>query len=139
MIVQTQYSATNYEVSSNSSVVNTRVGYKLASLSIPANTEFQIMITSLLTPKSAVTIDMNKLRIIVANSDRSSTLATSLQSRNQLGSLTFIPNSLHLVVNNYNSIYVTAGTYSTPIQIKPSDNSTFLTNMMIKFSSSTLV
>ena len=97
------------------------------------------MITSLLAPKSAVTIDMNKLRVVVATSDRSSTIATSLQSRNQLGSLTFIPNSLHLVVNNYNPIYVTAGTYSTPIQIKPSDNSTFLTNMMIKFSSAQLV
>ena len=97
------------------------------------------MITSLLTPKQAVTIDMNKLRVMVATSDRSSTIATSLQSRNQLGSLAFVPNSLHLVVNNYSPIQITAGTYSTPISIKPSDNSTFLTNMMIKFSSLQLV
>lgn len=97
------------------------------------------MITSLLTPKSAVTIDMNKLRMMVVNSDRSKTIATTIQSRNQLGSLTFVPNSLHLVVNNYNSIEITAGTYSTPIQIKPSDNSTFLTNMMINFYSTQLV
>lgn len=115
------------------------MGYKLNTLSIPANTVFQVMITSLLTPKQAVTIDMNKLRVMVATTDRSSTIATSLQSRNQLGSLSFVPNSLHLVVNNYNPIQTTAGTYSTPINIKPSDNSTFLTNMMIKFSSLQLV
>ncbi len=138
MVVQTQYSAANFEVSTNSTVVNTRVGYRLGSLSIPVNTPFQIMITSLLTPKSAVTVDMNQLRILVATSDRLATIATSIQSRNQLGSLTFIPNSLHLVVNNYFPITLTAGTYSSPILIKPSDNSTFLTNMMLTFSSTTL-
>jgi len=93
------------------------------------------MITSLLTPQIPSTINMNSMRVLIASSDRLSTLATSIESRNQLGTLTFLPNSLHLVVNNYNMIHLTAGTYSNPISIVSSDNSTFLTNMMITFSS----
>ena len=93
------------------------------------------MITSLLTPKTATTIDMNPMKVLIASSDRLSTIATSIQSRNELSSLTFVPNSLHLTVNNYNPIQLTAGTYSNPISIKPSDNSTFLTNMQLTFSS----
>lgn len=135
VVVQTQYTVTDYEVSTSSTVVNRRIGYQLNSLNIPANTAFQIMLTSLLTPTTAMTINMNSMKVIVASSDRLTTLATSLESRNQLGSLTFIPNSLHLTVNNYQPIYLTAGTYSNPIKITPSDNSTFLTNMQITFSS----
>lgn len=135
-VVQTQYTVVDYEVSTSSSVINRRIGYQLNTISVPANTEFQIMLTSLLTPKSPVTIDMNSICITVASSDRLRTIATSVESRNELGSLTFLPNSLHLVVNSYNPIEITAGTYSAPIRINPSDNSTFLTNMMISFSSS---
>ena len=135
MVVQTQYGVGSYEVSTSSQVINTRVGYQLNSLTIPANTQFQIMITSLLTPKTATSVDMNSMKVLVAASDRISTIATSLQSRNELGSLTFIPNTLHLTVNNHSPIQLTAGTYSNPIRINPSDNSTFLTNMQITFSS----
>lgn len=137
MIVQTQY-ASNVEVSSTSTVINTRIGYKLLTLSIPAGTVFQIIITSLLTPTATGTINMNSMKVLISNSDRTTTIATSIQSKNQLSSLTFIPNSLHLVVNNYLPIQITAGTYSTPIMINPSDASTFLTNMMITFSSTQL-
>lgn len=138
VVVQTQYSVGNYEVSTTSTVVNTRIGYSLTSITVPANTEFQIMVTSLLTPKDPVTIDMNQIRIVVTTSDRLGTIATSIESRNQLGSLTFLPNSLHLVVNNYNPIQITAGTYCNPVRVNPSDNSTFLTNMLVTFSSNEL-
>jgi hypothetical protein len=136
VVVQTQYAVGSFEVSNSSAAVNTRIGYQLNSITIPAATLFQIMITSLLTPKTPATIDMNAMKVVVASSDRLSTSAASTQSRNQLGSLTFLPNSLHLVVNGYLPIQMTAGTYSNPILINPSDNGTFLTNMQISFSSS---
>lgn len=138
VVVQTQYSATMYEVSTSSVVVNTRIGYSLGTITVPANTDFQIIVTSLLTPRDPVTIDMNQLRIVVATADRLATIATSIESRNQLGSLTFLPNSLHLVINHNNPIQITAGTYTSPIPINPSDNSTFLTNMLVSFSSNDL-
>jgi len=96
---------------------------------------FQIIITSLLTPKTPSTIDMNIMKILISSTDRLSTLATSLQSKNELGELAFVPSGLHLVVNNYNPIQVTFGTYSSPIQVKASDNSAFSTNMQIEFLS----
>jgi len=96
------------------------------------------MITSLVTGSSTSTINMNTMKVLVASSDRLTTYASSIQSRNQLSPLNFLPNSLHLVINNYNAIQITAGTYSNPIQISASDNNTFLTNMMITFSSTQL-
>jgi hypothetical protein len=134
VIVQTQY-GTNVEVSSSSTVINTRIGFQLLNLTIPASTQFQIIVTSLLTPTTPATINMNSMKVLVSSADRTATVATSIQSKNQLSSLTFITNSLHLVVNNYNHILITAGTYTNAIQISPSDNTTFLTNMMITFSS----
>jgi hypothetical protein len=77
MVVQTQYSVANFEVSTSSTVINTRVGYKLNVLNIAAGTQFQIMITSLLTPTVPVTIDMNQLIVLVATADRSGTIAAS--------------------------------------------------------------
>ena len=82
MVVQTQYGVSTYEVSTSSKVRNTRVGYQLNSISIPANTLFKVMITSLLTPKAATTIDMNSMKIMISSSDRLSTFAASIQSRN---------------------------------------------------------
>jgi hypothetical protein len=137
VIVQTQYGS-NVEVSSTSTVINTRIGFQILVLNIPAATQFQIIITSLLTPQATGSINMNSMKVLVSTSDRIGTIATSIQSKNQLSSLTFVPNSLHLVVNNYLPIQITAGTYSNPILISPSDNSTFLTNMMITFSSTQL-
>ena len=82
MVVQTQYGIGNYEVSTSSEVINTRIGYQLNTLSLPANTRFQIMTTSLLTPITASTISMNSLKVMVAASDKLSTIATSIESRN---------------------------------------------------------
>ena len=97
--VQTQYT-TNVEVSSSTTVINTRIGYQINTLTIPASTTFQIIVTSLMTPQATATIDMNSMKVLVATSDRSTTIATSIQSKNQLSSLTFLPNALHLSVNN---------------------------------------
>lgn len=137
VVVQTQY-GTNVEVSSSSTVFNTRIGFQLKTLSVPASTTFQIIVTSLTTPQATGTINMNSMKVLVSTSDRSSTIAASIQSKNQLSSLTFVPNALHLSVNNYLPIQITAGTYSAPILIAPSDGSSFLTNMMITFSSTDL-
>jgi hypothetical protein len=138
VVVQTQSSVANYEVSTSSVVVNTRIAYQLNTIALTGNSEFQIMITSLLTPTADGVVDINKIKIVVASSDRLSTKAVSVDSRNRAAPMTFLPNSLHLVVNNYQHIQLTAGTYSSPIRINPSDNSTFLTNMMVSFTSAQL-
>ena len=78
VVVQTQYGIGNYEVSTSSEVINTRIGYQLNTLSLPANTVFQVMITSLLTPIVAATISMNSMKIMVAASDKLSTIATTI-------------------------------------------------------------
>lgn len=49
--------------------------------------------------------------------------------------MTFIQNILHIVINRYEAIQVTAGTYSLPTKIEPSDFSFFITNLKISFSS----
>ena len=83
--IQTQINFSTFEVNEAAEVVNTRIGYKIKTLSIPANQEFQIMVTSLLTPKQPLTIDMNLIKILVCTTDRLTTLATSIQNKNQLG------------------------------------------------------
>lgn len=137
VIIQTEYGS-SVEVSTSSPVINTRIGFTLSTLFIPANTQFKIKVTSLLTPKNAVTINMNLMKVFVASSDKITTIASSIQSKNQLSSLTFIPNTLYVSVNNGNVIQVTAGTYSNPIQLAPSDGNYIQTNMMITFSSTQL-
>ena len=122
-----------------SEVVNRRVGFQLASgLALSASTTFQLLISSLPTPSSPVSIDMNKLRVMVATSDRLGTIAASLQLHNQVGEMEFVPTDLHIVINNYQTIVVTAGTYSLPVKIQPSDFSTFVSNMQITFVSNAI-
>jgi hypothetical protein len=81
---------------------------------------------------------MNKLRIMVATSDRLGTIASSLQLHNLVQNVSFIPSTLHIVINNYQTIQITAGTYSLPILIQPSDFNTFVSNMQISFVSDAL-
>ena len=81
---------------------------------------------------------MNKLKVLAASSDLSATTASSLQLHNLVDSITFTPSALHIVINNYATISVTAGTYSLPIKIEPSDFSTFQSNMKITFVSDAL-
>jgi len=78
------------------------------------------------------------MKVIVASPDKLTTIASSIQSKNQLSTMTFIPNTLYVSVNSGNVIQVTAGTYSNPIQLVPSDGNYIQTNMMITFSSTQL-
>ena len=82
---------------------------------------FDIKISSLPTPTSPAIIDMNKLKVLIASSDLTATSASSLQLHNLVGDIEFTPSTLHIVINNYQTISVTAGTYSVPIKIQPSD------------------
>lgn len=119
-------------------VINRRIGFQMTSMSLTAATEFTIQISSLPTPTSPTTIDMNKLKVMVGNSDLSATTASSLRLHNLVGDIEFVPSALHIVINNYQTIQVTAGTYSLPIKIQPSDFSTFVSNMKITFVSDAL-
>lgn len=103
-----------------------------------ANTQFSIKISSLPIPTNPSSVDMNKLRIIITTANRLGTTASSLQLHNLVKSSSFTPSSLHIVINNYTTIQVTAGTYSLPILIQPSDFSNFVSNMQIKFVSDAL-
>jgi hypothetical protein len=110
----------------------------MTGLNLLANTIFSIKISSLPTPSLPISVDMNKLRIMATTADRLGTTAASIQLHNLVNSITFLPSSLHIVINNYTTIQVTAGTYSLPILIQPSDFNTFVSNMAISFVSDAL-
>jgi hypothetical protein len=73
-------------------------------VTIPSNAQFNIEIASLPTPKNVTTIDMNKLKVVVASSDLSTTIASTLQLHNQASSISFSQSGLHLAINNDNVI-----------------------------------
>lgn len=110
----------------------------MTSNGIVGNSLFSVKISSLPTPSVAGSVDMNKLRVMAATSNRMATTAASLQLHNLVKNLVFIPSTLHIVINNYNTITITAGTYSTPILIQPSNFGTFVSNMKISFVSDAL-
>ena len=64
-----------------------------------------------------MTIDMNKMVIILTPAAKTSTKASSLQLHNQVTTKAFVTNELHLVINNYQSIQLTAGTSTNLIKI----------------------
>ena len=71
-------------------VVNTRAGFAVPTgITIPANSPFSIQISSLPTPKAAITINMNKLVVILTGSTRTTTKASSLQLHNEVSTITF--------------------------------------------------
>lgn len=76
----------------------------MSGISIPTNAQFTIEIASLPTPKNVITIDMNKLKVIIASSDKSTTIASTLQLHNQASSISFTQSGLHLAINNDNMI-----------------------------------
>lgn len=121
------------------SVVNTKITLKIPSnVTIPANNDFSIEISSLPTPKSPISIDMNKMSIVLAPNSRITTKASSLQLHNQVSTLSFVTSELHLVINNYQPIQLTAGTCSNEIKIEGSDHNKFLSNIRVQFISSSL-
>lgn len=66
--------------------VNRRIGFKVLApiTSIAINSVFTIQISSLPTPKSVVTLNMNELKIVVTPLNMISTKASSLQLHNQV-------------------------------------------------------
>ena len=80
LIVEIKYSTNTETVTAE--VINTRLEFQLTAFSIPANTDFEVAISSLPTPKTAKVIDMNQLRVLVATSDKASTTAASMQNQN---------------------------------------------------------
>jgi hypothetical protein len=81
---------------------------------------------------------MNKMIIVLTPNTRLTTKASSLQLHNQVSTLTFVTSELHLVINNYQSIQLTAGTCSNPIKIESSDHNTFMSNIKVQFISTSL-
>ena len=126
------------DVTFNADVVNRRIGFNMVGLTLLANIVFSIKISSLPTPTVPAEVDMNKLRIMAVTSDRLAVTSATLQLHNLVKSVTFIPSALHIVINNYHTIPVTAGTYSLPILIQPSDFNAFVSNMKISFVSEAL-
>lgn len=121
------------------STVNTKIGFIIpAGVTVAANVDFTIDISSLPTPKSQMTIDMNKIIFFLTPADRSRTLASSLQLRNQVTTISFSNNELHLVINNYQAIQLTAGTSTNLIKIEASDRKTFMSNIRVQFISPVL-
>ena len=119
-------------------VYNRRIGFNMSGMSLTANTIFSIKISSLPTPSTTGSVDMNKIRIMATTTDRLGTTAATIQLHNLVRSISFIPSALHIVINNYTTIQVTAGTYSLPILIQPSDFGAFVSNMKISFVSDAL-
>jgi hypothetical protein len=120
-------------------VTNTKIGFAIPStVTIPANNEFFIELSSLPTPKFPISIDMNKIIIVVTPLTKTTTKASSLQLHNQVSTLTFTTSELHLVINNYLPIQLQAGTCSSPIKIEPSDHNNFMSNIKVQFISSSL-
>lgn len=121
------------------STVNTKIGFIIpVGITIAANLDFTIDISSLPTPKAQSTIDMNKIIFFLTPADRLKTLASSLQLHNQVTTLSFANNELHLVINNYQAIQLTAGTYTNLIKIEASDKKTFMSNIRVQFISPVL-
>ena len=121
------------------STVNTRIGFVVpAGVTIAANVDFTIDISSLPTPKLPMTIDMNKIVVLLTPPDRLSTLAASLQLHNYVTTIPFSSVDLHLVINNYQAIQLTAGTYTNLIKIEASDRKTFMSNIRVQFISPVL-
>lgn len=92
---------------------------------------FYVKISSLPTPKTSQVIDMNKLEVIIASSDKTTSTAASIQKKNLVDDIAFTSSELRLIINNYNIITMTAGTYSSPVPIAASDSNTFISNMKI--------
>lgn len=66
-------------------VINTKLTLQLpTNVTIPANNLFSIELLSLPTPKFPISIDMNKIIIVLAPSSMITTKASSLQLHNQL-------------------------------------------------------
>lgn len=116
-------------------VVNRRLGLQLVGQTITANLNFAIRIASLPTPKTPNTHNPNKIIVYVASTNRDKTLGRTMEVHNRAMVLNFVAASLHIVINDYLPISVTAGTFSEEVFIRASDHGGFLGNVRIGFFS----
>jgi hypothetical protein len=131
------YSSSNTQVASGlCPVVNRRVEINMNLAAIPAGSSFIIEFSTLPTPRAAGSTDMNYMSILVASSDKTTTLGTSTVKTNEAPILTFVSNLLYIQFNNDTTVTMTAGTYSLPIPITSSDGSKFLSNVLVNFTAS---
>lgn len=98
-------------------------------LTITAGTSFDIIISALANPSQPIAVDMNAIVLWVADSTRVMTTACSTQLTNQLPIITFITGTNFLILNNMLTIYITLGTYSTPITVTAADGTLFQSNI----------
>lgn len=78
---------------------------------------------------------MSSIISFVTLSNKSRITAASAVSGNSAPKLTFIKDSRYISFNNDQTITITAGTYSSLIDVKSSDSKAFLTNVKVSVSS----
>lgn len=78
---------------------------------------------------------MSEIIVTVTPSSKLSVYSASSVQGNSAPLLTFIQNTKYISFNHDQTIVVTAGTYSAPIPITTNDNSAFLSNINVNFTS----
>lgn len=78
---------------------------------------------------------MSEIVVTVTPSNKLSIYSASSVQGNSAPRLTFVQNTRYISFNYDQTIVITAGTYSAPIPITASDNSSFLSNININFTS----
>lgn len=106
------------------------------STAINTNTEIELEFSSLPTPKLPGSVSMSEMIGFITPSNKKSVYASSSESGNSAPLLTFVADSRYISFNNDQTITITAGTYSLPIDIDSSDGAKFLTNINVNLSSS---
>jgi hypothetical protein len=82
---------------------------------------------------------MSEIIVTVTPSDRLSITSASTFQENSAPTLTFLQNSRYISFNHDQTVTITAGTYTQPIDITSSDNNDFLTNINIGLQSTGFV
>lgn len=72
---------------------------------------------------------------MITSSNKKSVLAASSMASNSAPLLIFTTDPRYLSFNHDNTIDITAGTYSQPIDILPSDSGVFATNIVVNLTS----
>jgi hypothetical protein len=78
---------------------------------------------------------MSEILVTVTPSNRLSIYSASSVQGNSAPTLKFVKNTRYISFNSDQTIFITAGTYSTPISITSSDQNAFLSNININLTS----
>ena len=101
---------------------------------ISTNSKFSIEFPSLPTPKSGCSVPMSDTRGYVTPANKLTIFAPTFSAGNSAPIMTFVPDNRYLSFNGDNTIVITAGTFSLPIQIASSDSQVFLSNIQVSIS-----